>query len=83
MNPKTNNRVLAPRDASLMSSGDGVIDSHVPRLKVTIFRCQKCEIGFPDKQMLEIHRLLDLRCVDSPAQARFQTDDGSIAPSVN
>ena len=43
-----------------------------PKLKIKIFKCEKCELAFNDEYMLKIHQLLDLRCVDSPAQARFQ-----------
>ena len=42
------------------------------RLEIRIFRCQKCEMGFNDRQMLKIHQLLDLRCTNSTAQAWFQ-----------
>ena len=43
-----------------------------PKLKIKIFKCEKCELAFNNEYMLKIHQLLDLRCVDSPAQARFQ-----------
>ena len=57
-------------DASSKSSKD--VDSKKPKLEIKIFKCDQCELAFNDKQMLRIHRLLDLRCVDSPAQAWFQ-----------
>ena len=63
-----------PRDAS-MDPKDVVGDNIVTkkgRLEITIFRCQKCEMGFNERQMLKIHQLLDLRCTNSTAQAWFQ-----------
>ena len=59
-----------PPDASSKSSE--VVDSKNSKMKIKIFKCEKCELAFNDEYMLKIHRLLDLRCVNSPAQALFK-----------
>ena len=65
-------------DASSKSSKD--VDSKKPKLEIKIFKCDQCELAFNDKQMLRIHRLLDLRCVDSPAQTWFQKVNQDMGP---
>ena len=63
-------RSTEPLGASSKISKD--VDSKNSKLKIKIFKCEKCELAFNDEYMLKIHQLLDLRCVDSPAQAWFQ-----------
>ena len=68
-----------PPDASSKSSED--VDSKNSKMKIKIFKCEKCELAFNDEYMLKIHRLLDLRCVDSPAQALFEKINEENGPA--
>ena len=67
-----------PPDASSKSSED--VDSKNSKMKIKIFKCEKCELAFNDEYMLKIHQLLDLRCIDSPAQALFEEMDEDNGP---
>jgi len=67
-----------PPDASSKSSEN--VDSKNSKMKIKIFKCEKCELAFNDEYMLKIHRLLDLRCVDSPAHALFEKMNEDMDP---
>ena len=71
-NPQTKHSP-EPLAASAKSSKD--VDSKNSKLKIRIFQCEKCKLAFNDEYMLKIHQLLDLRCVDSPAQERFRLNE--------